>query len=94
MIIKSKDGHYFELTKEEYVQFVCELMVHFQMDHKLKLSFHHDGRVKAAEMIFAQIAREGGNMGEELRKNYLKLGHELLSSYHADIENGNLKKPE
>lgn len=93
MIIKTKDGNYFELTEKEYIQFVAEVLVHFQMEHKLEVSFHQDGRVKAAEMIFAQIAKEGAIMGDELRKNYLKLGHELLSSYHQDIENGNLKKP-
>jgi hypothetical protein len=93
MILKTNEGHFVELTEKEYRAFVVEIMVYFQRENKLELHFHNDGRVKASEMIFQTIATQGMHMDVETRANYLKLGHELLNSYYADVESGNIAKP-
>jgi hypothetical protein len=84
MILKTPDGHYVELTKTEYNQFVVEIMVHFQRENKLELTFVKDARYEAAKMLLETVAKEGKNMEGFLRHDYMKTAYELIDNYNKD----------
>lgn len=84
MILKTKDGHYFELTENEYGYLIVELMCHFKTENKLVLNVKKDMRIEAAKLLLNTAASV--NMSQETKEGYLKTAHELIEKYNSDFD--------
>lgn len=84
MIIKLSDGAFYELTRNEYTQFIAEVMVYFNEENKLTINFVRDTRVEAAKLLLDTVAKNN-TMQQATKDDYFKVAFELIEQYNYDL---------
>jgi hypothetical protein len=84
MIIKMSDGSFYELTKNEYTNFIAEMLVHFNTENKLTVNHIVDTRVEAAKLLLNTVAQNQG-MKQDTKDDYFKIAFELIEQYNFEL---------